>query len=362
MTAGDETPTSVGIVGVGVVGRRCARLLDGRHRLMLHDRRDEAAQAAAGVLRDARVVADVADLASCATVVLAHPGEHVDVADQLLRLGVHVVSLAGSVGRVQALLDLDDVARQHGTGIVVGAAMSPGLSGLLARWLASELATCDEIHVATHGTAGPSCAREHHRALGSSATGWHDGTWIERRGGSGRELCWFPEPVGAYDCYRADLAEPRTLHRALPDVTRISARASATRRDRFTSWLPMLTPPHREGRVGALRVEARGARADGGRATLIAGIAERVGTASGATAAAFADAAARGRLPRGAVVAGDAALPTVELLQSVAEGGVRMQRFTGVPESLARQEDRDAPPADRPPPTGSPAPRATRRP
>ncbi|MEJ7721753.1 MAG: hypothetical protein WKF58_15605 [Ilumatobacteraceae bacterium] len=170
---------------------------------------------------------------------------------------------------------------------------------MLARWLASELATCDEIHVATHGTAGPSCAREHHRALGSSATGWHDGTWIERRGGSGRELCWFPEPVGAYDCYRADLAEPTTLHRALPNVTRISARASATRRDRFTSWLPMLTPPHREGRVGALRAEARGARADGGRATLIAGIAERVGTASGATAAAFADAAARGRLPRG---------------------------------------------------------------
>ncbi|MEJ7560936.1 MAG: hypothetical protein WKF45_00240 [Ilumatobacteraceae bacterium] len=70
MTAGDETPTSVSIVGVGVVGRRCARLLDGRHRLMLHDRRDEAAQAAAGVLRDARVVADVADLAPCATVVL----------------------------------------------------------------------------------------------------------------------------------------------------------------------------------------------------------------------------------------------------------------------------------------------------
>ena len=138
--------------------------------------------------------------------------------------------------------------------------MSPGLSGLFARHLANDLAGCDELHVAVHGTAGPACAREHHHALRGWAIGYQDGTWIERPAGSGRELCWFPEPVGARDCYRGEMPDPWLLHRSFPDVRRISARRSATRRDRFTARLPMLSPPHREGGVGALRVEARGAR------------------------------------------------------------------------------------------------------
>lgn len=354
---------TIGVVGTGVVGERCARLLDGTYPLLLLDHRHDVADALAASLSRAGTTHDSASLAGdCATVVLAFPGDHLATAQTLLRAGVDVISLASSAEQVRSLIDLDDLARQHGASLVVGAAMSPGLSGLLARWLADQLAECDELHVAMHGTAGPACAREHHRALGSPAIGWHDDEWITRRGGSGRELCWFPEPVGAYDCYRADAGEAITLHRVFPGTSRISSRMSATRRDRFTSWLPMLTPPHREGGIGALRVEARGADATGARVTVIAGIAERVGTASGATAAAFAVAAAEGRLDRGAVVAGHDALPTTALLTDVAAGGVRIQRFTGVPESLARREHRDEQPDDQRPPTGPAAPRAARRP
>ena len=54
---------------------------------------------------------------------------------------------------------------RDGVPIVVGAGMSPGLTGLLARLLADQLASCDEIHVAIHGTAGPACARNQHDAL-----------------------------------------------------------------------------------------------------------------------------------------------------------------------------------------------------
>ena len=57
----------------------------------------------------------------------------------------------------------------------------------------------------------------------------------------------------------------------------ISARVSATRRDRLTARLPMLPPPHASGDLGSVRVEVRGALADGARHTVIAG-------ASGATA------------------------------------------------------------------------------
>ena len=106
---------------------------------------------------------------------------------------------------------------------------------------------------------------------------------------------------------------------------------SATRRDRFTARLPMLSPPHREGGVGALRVEARGHDETGARATRIIGIAELIGTAAAAVAAAFVElvAAGDGRRRRGDV--SDAGLPTDDLLAAVGRGGVRLQAFTGIP-------------------------------
>jgi hypothetical protein len=151
-------------------------------------------------------------------------------------------------------------------------------------------------------------------------------------GGSGRELCWFPEPIGAKDCYRARIAAPVLLHEVFPDVARISARRSARRRDRLTAWLPMLRPPHVEGATGALRVEVRGSGTGGARRCLIAGIAELVGTATAATAAAFVTAVIAGELPAGVVVAGDRTLDTDQLLRRVESFGVRLQEFTGVPQ------------------------------
>ncbi len=299
-------PPTVSVVGGGVVGERLRRVTGTRYRLVGED-------LAAGV------------------VVLATAGPHAPVAADLVRAGVHVVSTSGAVADVRDLLDLDDEARAAGATLVVGAAVSPGLSGLLARELIARLAGCDELHIARHGTAGPACAREHHDALRGWAMGWRDGGWIERAAGSGRELCWFPEPVGARDCYRGELADPLLLHRSFPDVERISARVSATRRDRFTARLPMLSPPHREGGIGALRVEARGHDADGARSTLVVGIAELVGTAAAAVAGAFLDHVASGVAPAGVVTTSDADLPTASLLAAVTRGGVRLQSFTGIP-------------------------------
>jgi hypothetical protein len=311
------------VVGSGIVGRRVVRLLGSTQQVVVRRSADFAPEMSGGVAGGVEA-GDV--------VVLATGGPHAPVAAHLARAGVSVVSVADSLGDIRELLDLDDHFRAAGATLVVGAAMAPGISGLIARYLASQLEVCDEIHVAVHATAGPACARQHHRALGGRAFGWHDGAWIERPAGSGRELAWFPEPVGAHDCYRAELADPLLLHRTLPDVARISARVTATRRDRLTARLPMLRPPHPEGGVGALRVEVRGADAAGARVVAIAGVAEFVGAAAGAMASVAAQAVRHGEFPTGAVVTSDAGLDTVSLLDRVRARGVRLQEFTGVPQ------------------------------
>lgn len=304
---------TIHLVGRGIVARRLERMLH-RRPVIVHDARWSA----------------VSGVTAGDIVVLAHGGRHAPIVPRLLDQHLHVVTVGDSLDDTGELLTIGDVGDRS---LVIGAAMSPGLSGLIARHLAAELAVVDEIHIAIHGTAGPACARAHHRSLSGLSPGWRDGQWIEHVGGSGRELCWFPEPIGAKDCYRARIASPVLLQRTFPGVDRISARRSARRRDRFTAWLPMLRPPHQEGGIGALRVEVRGADATGARQCLVAGVAELVGTAAAATAAAFVTAVVDERLPPGVVLAGDERLPTLDLLHRVESFGVRLQEFTGVPQS-----------------------------
>jgi hypothetical protein len=206
--------------------------------------------------------------------------------------------------------------------------MSPGLSGLLVRSLAARFDEVDEAHVAVHGTAGPACARQHHRALAGQSTGWHDGDWLRRPAGSGRELCWFPDPVGPRDCYRAEHADPVVIHHGLPALSRVTVRMSANRRDRLTARLPMLVPPHAEGGTGALRVEVRGWRGES-RHVEVVGVADRVAHVAGAVAACAARGVVVGGFASGVRVLGDDDSPNVTLLREVIDGGVRLREFVG---------------------------------
>ena len=309
------------LVGSGVVARRIDK------RLALTD------DGRSVIVVDPRIVdlATTRRLDDVEIVVLAHAGPHHAAAVALLERGIHVVSVGDQVDDVAALLDEGERADVNDAALVVGAGMWPGLTGLIARHLAAQFAEIDEIHLALHGTAGPACARQHHRALAGESTSFDDGTFRTARSGTGRELAWFPEPVGAYDCYRAELPAPLVLHRTFPQVSRITARMSANRRDRFTSRLPMLTPPHKEGGVGACRVELRGSAPSGARLTVIGGIAEMVGTATAATACAYVEALVRDQLRPGLVLPGDESLDTTALLRDAVRFGVRLQEFTGVP-------------------------------
>ena len=321
------------VVGVGAVGARAARQLlsvDEVSDLVVVDR-DRALRAAVVESLGEPAQEAVDDELSAApgdVVVLAGPVKQRPIVERLLEQGAHVVSTSDAVDDVKALLDLDAEARERRLHVVVGAAFSPGLSCLLAAHAASRFDHVDEIHVAKVGTGGPACARERHRALGDSGADWYDGAWVHHRGGSGRALCWFPDPVRAVDCYRGALPEPVLLTAAFPGVRRATARVGANRRDRLTSRLPMMRRPHPEGGLGALRVEVRGRRGSA-RDEYVLGAIDRPAVAAGVVAALAVACIGQAKLTRfGAGGLAELAEPT-PLLASLAERGVRAAVFEG---------------------------------
>jgi hypothetical protein len=182
--------------------------------------------------------------------------------------------------------------------------------------------------VAKSGTGGPACARQHHRAVGRGAIDWRDGGWQHRTGGSGRELCWFPDPIGAQDCYRAALPDALVLVPAFPGIRRVTARVSATRRDRLTARLPMLWPTHPEGGPGAVRVELRGLRGSS-RDVVVLGAMDRPAVAAGAVAAVVVQSVMSGAVRRAGAAGLAELFEPLPFLTELARRGVRAAIFEG---------------------------------
>ena len=258
--------------------------------------------------------------------VLASPSGHRGEIELLLEAGIAAVSTAPGLDEVRSLLALDAEATERGLAVLLGAGFGPGLSDVLAAHAAATFDAVDEIHVSRRGTGGPACARQHHRSLVGEAPEWRDGVWARRRGGSGRELAWFPDPVGPADCYRAAVADPLLLAAAFPGVRRVSTRVAATRRDRLTARLPTLRA-HRESGMGAIRVEVRGRRGAGRDVTVLGAI-DRPAVAAGAVAALAALAVGRGEVPAGARGLAGAVEP-VPFLGELARRGVKAATFVG---------------------------------
>ncbi len=325
--------TRVGIIGVGAVGARLARQLVSTDvdEVVIRDASPQRAEMVAQSLGETARVDKRAltDPLEADVVVLAGPARvHADQAVTFLRAGTHVVSTSDDIDDVRRLLALDHEARERGVSLVVGAGFAPGLTCVLAAHGASRFERVDEIHVAKSGTGGPACARQHHRAVGRGALDWRDGGWESRTGGSGRELCWFPDPIGAEDCYRAALPDALILVPAFPGVKRVTARVSATRRDRLTARLPMLWPTHPEGGPGAIRVELRGSQGNG-HDVLVLGAMDRPAVAAGAVAAVATSWAAGGQLRRAGSAGLAELVEPLPFLAELARRGVRAAVFEG---------------------------------
>ena len=322
----------IGIFGAGVVGARVAESLsiESQTSIVVYDASQIVAQRLARRLSETNSLIKAtnrSELHRAKVVVLAGPSPHTPVAKEFLGKGVSIVSTSDDIADCLNLLSLSELATENKATLIIGAASSPGMSGLLVRNLSKSFDSIDEVHIALHGTGGPACARQHHRALSGQSIGWHDGEWLRRPAGSGRELCWFPEPVGAYDCYRGELPDPLLIKRAFPELVRVTARVSATRRDRVFARLPMLIPPRAEGGMGGLRVEVRGTK-NGERVVDVVGVAERVGQVAGVVSGCVARSISVGEISQpGAFVLGELSLPNEALLSRVMASGVQAHSF-----------------------------------
>ena len=320
------------VVGVGATGARVARQLASSPTVVDVVVRDpEVARVAAVVESMAPQVrsdgADPTDLVDADVVVLAGPvGTHASQAAAWVAAGIPVVSTTDDLGEVDELLGLDPVARSNGVGLAVGAGFAPGLSDVLAVHAASRLDQVEEIHVARSGAGGPACARHLLAALGAHALDWRDGQWVRRPGGSGRELVWFPDPIGASDCYRAEMPDARLLVPAFSGVRRVTTRVAARRSQLVTARLPGLHRPPEDGAPGAIRVEVRGV-VGGSSATVVMGAMDRPAVAAGAVAAVSAVALASGESRRSGAGGLAELLDPLAVLTDLARRGVRCAVF-----------------------------------
>ncbi|MEZ5237668.1 MAG: hypothetical protein R2716_01475 [Microthrixaceae bacterium] len=200
-----ELPAAVAVVGVGLLGGRLARELVSSPTtpvLSLHsarpDRRRELESAFGKARRGAALqVRDRAEAPPEQTEVVVLTGaqdSQVAEARQHLERGRHVVTTVDAHSPAVSLLSLDPEARRCGRTVVVASCFSPGLSDVLAAWGEQRFDSVDEMHFARHGAGGPGCARDRLDALRREAHEWRDGAWVRNRPGSGRQLCWFPDP------------------------------------------------------------------------------------------------------------------------------------------------------------------------
>lgn len=338
--SGSARLVHIAVLGVGATGSRVARQLvstPGVERVILVDANvDRAALVADSLASDVQIECVAprvwAGLGADAVVIATPVGLHRSAANEALGSGAHVVSLSDDPDEVSALLALDETFRHEGIVLAVGAGFSPGLSCVLAAHAAEAFDVVDEVHIARVGTGGPACAQQRRRAMRRDATDWIDGSWVDWPAGSGRELCWFPEPIGARDCHRGDLPDARLLQPVFDEVTRVTVRLASTPRERWMARTFLPLPRTNPDKPGALRVEVRGVR-EGRRETTVFGVIDRPVVAAGVVAAAIAVWACEGRLLDGGAKGLAGLVETTPFLAELARRGVKAAVFTGTDEN-----------------------------
>jgi hypothetical protein len=328
--------TTVVVAGLGETGIRTARqLLDtpSVDRVVVASRRDAHAREVAQALDDGAEAWTLttegglppdADAVACAL----PAGTELALARAAIERGVSFASVTDQADALSALHALDATARAHGSTVLPGCGLAPGLADVLVRHAGGVLDAVDEAHVARFGVAGDACADVARRVRHEPSVEWRGRIVVNDRR-RGAELVWFPDPVGARECTLVATGVEQ-LAAATPGVERVTVRLGEPVARRFT-------PPNRRDPAagfGAVRAEVWGWRGPE-RATVVYGVIERTAVAAGTVlgvATAWLAGALRevGEPETGAHSLGTAVKP-VPFLAELARRGVKAAVFEGVP-------------------------------
>lgn len=234
---------TVAIVGTGYMGRSAISILAGydpSFRFITFDRSEENLSRAAecGDVKAqhlADVLNDPLDL-SGADLVLNFAGPFFSgsniVALTAISSGVPYVDVGDDVEATQAILLLDQQARDAGVPLITGAGLSPGVSNWIAMQILASRPECDEIKIAwvnhepNPGGLAPLRHMLHMTVVPCPV--WEDGRMVESPGfvPATSETFDFPEPFGRIEAQDASHPEPFTLSRAFPHLRRIRCKGS----------------------------------------------------------------------------------------------------------------------------------------
>ena len=208
-------------------------------RVTIADLNLEAAEKLAQSLGDRRVAVEGVDAASRSDLVRVLRGHDTaagalgpfyryekPIVEAALEAGINYVSICDDHDASDAVLQLDQYARDKGLKILTGLGWTPGLSNMLARKGYDELDRVDSIRVYWAGSAGDSVGfavilHTIHIFTGM-VTSYQNGSHLEIKAGSGKEAVDFPEPLGKVQTYHLGHPEPVTLPRYLEGIKEVT--------------------------------------------------------------------------------------------------------------------------------------------
>ncbi|MBI3910399.1 MAG: saccharopine dehydrogenase NADP-binding domain-containing protein [Armatimonadetes bacterium] len=263
----------------------------------------------------------------------------------------HYVSLCDDYDAAQAVLELDQKAKEQDVTVLTGLGWTPGISNILARKAADAVDTVEEIKVAWGGSASDSegfaVILHTLHIFSGRVPSFQNGRLVYVPAGSGKERVRFPAPVGEVNVFHLGHPEPVTLPRAFPGVRTVTLKGGLS--EGFLNSLAILlnrlrltnTARQREvigklikpllpalGKIGrpacpcsAVRVDVKGTR--GGKLErLTYGAADHMNHLTGVPLAIGTVMLGRGEITRRGVVAPELCIPPDRFISELARRGI----------------------------------------
>lgn len=221
--------------GAGDMGSEAVRDLvkfSTAENIIIADRNVKGAKKLANSLGDKRVAVEQVDATSHRDLVRVMQGKQVaagalgpfyrfekPIVEASLEAGVDYVSLCDDHDAAEAVLALDQIAKEKGCRIMTGMGWTPGLSNMLARRGFEEMDNVESIRVYWAAGAGDSegLAVILHtiHIFNGKVTSYQKGNHITVKAGSEKEAVNFPSPLGTVNTFHLGHPEPVTLPRYL---------------------------------------------------------------------------------------------------------------------------------------------------